>query len=70
MRLLYISFFVTIQIIFLTYWIYTVCHKKQENMWSDLNRTLSAANTLILHCPAIDFGLSVAWNEQVYGIQD
>jgi len=62
--------FITIQLIFLTYWIYTVCHKNRENMWSDVNRTLSAANTLILHCPAMYFDLSVARNEQVCGIRD
>jgi len=64
------KFLVTNQLIFLTYWIYTVCHKKRQNMWSDLNRKLSATNTLILHCLALDFALSVARNEQVYGIQD
>ena len=53
-----------------SHWIYTVCHKKRENMWSDLNRTLSAANTLILRCPALDFVLSAARKAQVYGIQD
>jgi len=64
------SFFVTIQLIVITYWIYTVRQKKRENMPSDLNRKLSATNTLILHCPALDSALSVARNEQVYRTQD
>jgi hypothetical protein len=37
-----------------------LCHKKRENMWSELNLTLSAANTLILNCLAMYFALSVA----------
>jgi hypothetical protein len=40
------------------------------DMWSDLNRKLSATNTPILHCLALDFALSVVRDEQVYGIRD